>query len=292
LNALARKNSPWTLELLEAMGPSFDLIETVTLMQMRIAMFVRTGLRHVIKHTVGDRVGTGIADKVGNKGAVAISVLIEDTTICVISTHLAAHEGEKNRRERKRDIVRILRHLQKGTWSPLVHKFDHIFWMGDMNGRIDPYFTHPEADTWPFEEKWEFAMRLVKQNALGELLANDELRRSILNRDVLATFREGKINFGPTFKVKRVSGMEYHETRIPSYCDRVLWCSLPRSRKYLKQLQYESFPSVSTSDHKPVNAMFSIEVPDAAPPSLPFHAAGLRTTITICKIRAVGTHRE
>ena len=54
--------------------------------------------------------------------------------------------------------------------------------------------------------------------------------------------------------------MEYNPQRIPSYCDRVLWKSMPAWAHRLQQTSLLSVPEVSTSDHKPVVATFSLEL--------------------------------
>lgn len=45
---------------------------------------------------------------------------------------------------------------------------------------------------------------------------------------MLVGFQEGIPSFPPTFKVHRTSAaIDFNEKRIPSYCDRILWTSLP-----------------------------------------------------------------
>jgi hypothetical protein len=63
--------------------------------------------------------------------------------------------------------------------------------------------------------------------------------------------------FRPTFKVERGKVVpEYDPERSPAWCDRVLWKSMPGYE--LKQIAYNSAESVTTSDHKPVYAIFEL----------------------------------
>ena len=41
-------------------------------------------------------------------------------------------------------------------------------------------------------------------------------------------FAEGQLDFQPTFKLARQAGVSYNLKRTPSYCDRILWKSMPR----------------------------------------------------------------
>ena len=76
---------------------------------------------------------------------------------------------------------------------------------------------------------------------------------------VLTGFHSAPLNFEPTFKVARTKGYEYNQKRTPSYCDRILWKSMPTRRKHIRQVSLRAVPSVSTSDHKPILACFEIQ---------------------------------
>eukprot|EP00299_Pterocystis_sp_00344_P013216 c6454_g1_i2.p1 GENE.c6454_g1_i2~~c6454_g1_i2.p1 ORF type:complete len:284 (+),score=68.61 c6454_g1_i2:105-854(+) len=76
----------------------------------------------------------------------------------------------------------------------------------------------------------------------------------------LVGFQETKPNFPPTFKMVRGSQTEYNPQRIPSYCDRILYSSLPGLKHRVKQCVYSSAHNVTSSDHKPVYSLFEIDV--------------------------------
>lgn len=71
--------------------------------------------------------------------------------------------------------------------SDITDKFDHTFWFGDLNFRID--ITRKHAD-------W-----LMMQKRYDDALAFDQLRK-IMSKDgsCFEGFNEAPINFPPTFK--------------------------------------------------------------------------------------------
>ena len=53
---------------------------------------------------------------------------------------------------------------------------------------------------------------------------------------------------------------ELKKMRVPSWCDRVLWSSLPGAASKIEQLDYVSAPTLASSDHTPVSALFKLDV--------------------------------
>ena len=86
----------------------------------------------------------------------------------------------------------------------------------------------------------------------------DQLKVAQARGEAFSGFREGTLAHAPTFKVERKVGFQYKDQRVPSWCGRVLWKSMPRRRQH-RAAVLEAFLGVSTSDHKPVAATFSIE---------------------------------
>ena len=106
-------------------------------------------------------------------------------------------------------------------------------------------------------------LRLVEQGDWGALLGADQLAASRAAGEAFIGFEEGPIAFAPTFKVERSSELVYQHKRIPSYCDRVLWKSAAGLRGAVSQTSLAALPRVSTSDHKPVVATFSLTPSEA-----------------------------
>eukprot|EP00056_Hartaetosiga_gracilis_P009285 m.132851 g.132851 ORF g.132851 m.132851 type:complete len:229 (+) comp13094_c1_seq2:671-1357(+) len=73
-------------------------------------------------------------------------------------------------------------------------------------------------------------------------------------------FKEGDMSFHPTFKVLREKELKYLEQRVPAYCDRILWKSMPNVANDVVQQNLEPLTWVGTSDHKPVRGNFTIKI--------------------------------
>ncbi|CAI5531783.1 unnamed protein product, partial [Closterium sp. Naga37s-1] len=96
----------------------------------------------------------------------------------------------------------------------------------------------------------------IDQGNFADLLQHDELQREIREGRSFYKFCEAPIAFAPTFKVLRDELQQYNPKRLPAWCDRVLWRSLPGCN--LTCTRYTSAPTVLTGDHKPVLAEFGI----------------------------------
>lgn len=148
-------------------------------------------------------------------------------------------------------------------------QYHHCFWMGDLNYRIDLGLT--KGGELNIENKDRFAevQEYVTKKDYASLLAADQLRHAMKQGLVFAGFQESDPFFQPTFKVRRSPDFVYNPQRVSSWCDRVLWKSLPAYKDDVKPLSYAAHPSVTTSDHKPVHASFEISV-RPVPPIIPF----------------------
>jgi hypothetical protein len=136
--------------------------------------------------------------------------------------------------------------------------------MGDLNYRIDlnaaaeksvPPSPAPYAD----EAAHHAAVSaMIAAKDWAGLAAADQLLNARANGEAFFEFDEGTMAFEPTFKVQRQGGTHYKDQRIPSFCDRVLWKSMPHLIGRVNQTSLRSLPGVSTSDHKPVVATFNV----------------------------------
>ncbi|CAF0837615.1 unnamed protein product [Rotaria sordida] len=208
-----------------------------------LAIFIRRDLTPFVKNVVVDSVKTGMGGKIGNKGCVAIRLVLHNTSICFICAHFTAGQNEFN--ERNKDYKSI---MEKLSFQPpsraLWH--DHIFFLGDFNYRL----TIPRVQVEQF----------IKNEAYKQLLQYDQLTKEHSEGRVFREFTEGPIKFPPTYKYD-IGSDEYdtsEKARTPSYTDRILWRSIfPNIQT--KQLYY-GHAEVKTSDHRPVSAMFDIDV--------------------------------
>lgn len=200
------------------------------------------------------------------------------TFLCV-NAHFPAHqEAVKERNECYAKVIRSLKVGLKGKfrkhhWSPVSENskektslsdvsddFDVILFGGDLNYRINGTRA---AIT-----------RIAGSSSMRSVLSmNDQLRVEKEKGNIFQGFDEGKLCFRPTYKYvisasNEVASSSYKiaasekKSRMPAYCDRVLFkCgSHSRARKIDLSL-YTDVPSVTTSDHKPVVALFDITTP-------------------------------
>jgi phosphatidylinositol-bisphosphatase len=123
---------------------------------------------------------------------------------------------------------------------------DHIFFLGDFNYRL----IIPRMQVEQF----------VKNELYSTLLQYDQLKKEHFEGRVFREFKEGEINFPPTYKYD-IGRDEYdssEKARTPSYTDRILWRSILPDVG-VKQLYYGR-AEVRTSDHRPVSSMFDVDI--------------------------------
>ncbi|GMH62302.1 hypothetical protein TL16_g03448 [Triparma laevis f. inornata] len=204
---------------------------------------------------------TGIAHILGNKGGVATGFVIDGTTsLGFVTCHLAARVTRLHiRQENYEEIVNGIHingqaHGNKHVRGmDFLHQFDHVFWFGDLNYRVDMGSHGTEK-----EYKKVVGMALDEDERY-ELNDHDQLRKQMHSKTVLCDFEEGAIDFAPTYRMlKGKEGYSNKKHQNPSYTDRVLWKSLPGAAPQLYQTLYSSAPTLNQSDHRPVLASFAM----------------------------------
>jgi len=95
-------------------------------------------------------------------------------------------------------------------------------------------------------------------------LEADQLRNQMLEKRCFFGFKEMALKFWPTYRFLRETydadgNRVYNDekARIPSWCDRILWRTFPDTE--IEPVEYDSVPSVDTSDHVPVFALFKMQ---------------------------------
>lgn len=244
-------NSAWVLACSESYGG------------MRIIALVKKNNAHDINFRSGLRVGVGIADRFPNKGAVAVELEYgSNCRVCFVCSHLAASEDESKRNIDLRTILKRMDHIaspssvsnESGFSIPLFHRYDHVFFFGDLNYRITPPCQE-------LKDRFCWVKDKVDKSQYTELVSRDQLTNLKNFRNMFTGFQEAEIDFAPTYKMSPLSN-EYNISRIPSYCDRILWHSLPSLSEMIECLQYNSIPSFLGSDHRPVEALFRLKQPN------------------------------
>lgn len=215
-----------------------------------LTVWVHRRLRNYIQNLKVSTVGVGIMGYIGNKGSVAVSMSIFQTSFCFICSHLCS--GEKNGDELRRntDVQEIHRRTRFGTslstgLPQTILDHERIFWLGDLNYRINL----------PCERTHE----LISKRKWSELAEKDQLKQELKKGRAFDGWSEGVIKFLPTYKYEFNSEKYIRDDlkggrRTPAWCDRIL--SFGTGMKLLNYRRSE----LKLSDHRPVTATFMVEV--------------------------------
>ncbi|CAM6093328.1 unnamed protein product [Calypogeia fissa] len=244
----------WLHTLSSHLGARYKLVHATSRGQMRLLVFVREDAEKAICDVDSGSEATGVGHVMANKGGVCIGFKFWDTGLCFVNSHLAAHPGQCE--ARNSNYREIAGQLRVGLQSmDILNQYHHVFWFGDLNYRLD-FAQVSDKPLTPQRTFWKEIVKKINFREYGDLLKYDELRREISANRVLHGFKEGEINFAPTFKMQREAKDVYDQKRMPAWCDRILWRNLPGCT--VKLGKYVSAPELATSDHKPVAATFSL----------------------------------
>uniref|UniRef100_A0A8C2H0U6 phosphatidylinositol-3,4,5-trisphosphate 5-phosphatase n=1 Tax=Cyprinus carpio TaxID=7962 RepID=A0A8C2H0U6_CYPCA len=237
---------------------SFKQIATQTLWSIRIVVLAKPEHENRFSHVFCDSVKTGIANALGNKGAVGVSFMFNRTSFGFVNSHLTS--GSEKKLRRNQNFVSILRFLNLGDKKvnpfDITHRFTHLFWLGDLNYRVDL----------PAQEAENIVMK-IKQQQYQDLLARDQLNIEREEEKVFLDYVEEEITFAPTYRFERDTRDRYAYTKakatgtkynLPSWCDRVLRKSYPMAHVVCNS--YGCTNDIMTSDHSPVFATFDVGV--------------------------------
>ncbi|KAK4053753.1 hypothetical protein OIV83_001409 [Microbotryomycetes sp. JL201] len=251
----------WRHLLKSAVGADFTLLWDGSLLYS--CVFIRRTLKPRLRDVAHVVKKTGLDGDWGNKGAILLRFVVEDTSIVLINNHLAAGEGAVGKRRRDvRDILDEARFPLPSSNSKLAFTSggdgtcvaDHevVIFAGDLNFRVID----------------------IKRDQVLELLANDGNKsttiKMLLEHDELSSemkheppfqqhgFQEQAIAFQPTYKYD--TGLQVFDTsekkRMPSWCDRILYRSDRPGG--IVGTGYKSYQDITISDHRPVSATFDI----------------------------------
>ncbi|XP_029472032.1 phosphatidylinositol 3,4,5-trisphosphate 5-phosphatase 1 isoform X3 [Rhinatrema bivittatum] len=247
-----------TRSLREITGTDFKLITIQTLWNIRIVILAKPEHENRIFHIGTNTVKTGIANRLGNKGAVGASFMFNGTYFGFVNSHLTS--GSEKKLRRNQNYMNILRFLMLGDkkLSPfnITHRFTHLFWLGDLNYRVD--LPTSEAEN---------IIQKIRQQQYQELLGSDQLSIERKESKVFLHFEEEEITFPPTYRFERCTREKYVYTKqkttgmkynLPSWCDRILWKSYPLVHVLCQS--YGCTTDIMTSDHSPVFASFEVGV--------------------------------
>jgi hypothetical protein len=125
----------------------YTLIRHEVLVGMQLSLFVKTEYTRYISDIHSSKIGTGIGN-LGNKGSVGICLKFCQSTFLFINSHFAgkfliifqAHEG--NVLQRNADYSKTMSDISIVCPSdthnlPLTARFQNVFWLGDLNYRLN-----------------------------------------------------------------------------------------------------------------------------------------------------------
>lgn len=240
------REEEWRQVVVDSLHPGGVYVQVALVRLVGIMLLVYALDAHMpfIENVCADTVGTGIMGKLGNKGGVAVSCCIHNTSVCFVNAHLAAHCEEYERRNQ--DYADICARLSFAKYVPPKSFKDHdqIYWLGDLNYRI----TDMDAAV---------AKRHISEGNYAPVFALDQLGQQRKAGRVFQGFREAEITFKPTYKYDPGTDNwdSSEKCRAPAWCDRVLW-----KGDAVRAIAYKSCPELKISDHKPVSASFDSQI--------------------------------
>jgi Endonuclease/Exonuclease/phosphatase family len=237
----------------------YQLVHSANMVGLFTCVFVKSSEMPRIRKVNASQIKRGLGGMHGNKGALVIRFLLDDSSLCFINCHLAA--GQKETTNRNNDIAAILESTSLpaeldtslrsemfvgGGDGSMILDHEICILNGDLNYRIDLLNRDKVVGS-------------VKANELTNLLKMDQLLRSREKNPSfrLRVFTELPITFAPTYKYN-VGTNDYdtsEKRRTPAWCDRLLYRGLGR----VKQLDYVRH-EIRASDHRPVSGNFKIKV--------------------------------
>ncbi|CAN6607614.1 hypothetical protein TRVA0_003S03268 [Trichomonascus vanleenenianus] len=243
----------------DAFNERYKLVHSSNMVGLFTCVFLKESAVSHLRSIRSSSVKTGLGGLHGNKGGIAVRMMIDDSSLCFVNCHLAA--GQSSSMQRNKDIESILetQFLDESDNAKFTGKgifvnggdgtkiMDHeiCFFSGDMNYRINLQRLT--------------AMKLLQENNLDKLLENDQLLQQRKKNPSmrLRAFQEAPILFMPTYKFD--IGTDTYDSsekkRVPAWCDRIYF----RGGSRVTPLKYASH-IVRVSDHRPVSGLYNVRV--------------------------------
>ncbi|KAK6155138.1 hypothetical protein DH2020_009386 [Rehmannia glutinosa] len=226
----------------------YKLMASKKMVGVFISVWMRRELlkRYDVSNVKVCSVACGIMGYLGNKGSVSVSMSIGGTSFCFIAAHLASGEKKGDEGRRNHQVSEI---FKRTSFPRLPEDGDKLHPLTILGHEL-------------YLEDY-LARQLIKEQDWRALQKFDQLRRELEHGGVFQGWKEGNIEFAPTYKYSSYNCNRYsggipsragEKQRTPAWCDRILWHG-----KGVRQLSY--FRSESKfSDHRPVSALFSTQI--------------------------------
>lgn len=271
---MSSSKEKWVEMLKEHFGNDYVNIANESLSAFHISIFAHYSITQNITNIKSGTIKAGFLNIIANKGATAISFCYKTKSFLFLNSHLTS--GQEKSMERNKDFERINNELtlelvsnqnttnnnnsnddsnhkdtkeKESLFSTISDKYDIAIWSGDFNYRIN------------LSKKVVFEG--IKNSDYDQLREYDQLNVEIgFGRLNFNNFDEGVIYFKPSYKYKVNSQKDgndvYDDSRIPGWCDRIIYKTKRLSDLLL--CKYDTISETKTSDHKPVYAVFKIEI--------------------------------
>ncbi|XP_061624461.1 phosphatidylinositol 4,5-bisphosphate 5-phosphatase A isoform X2 [Phyllopteryx taeniolatus] len=256
----------WSEVCMERLSPfGYVLVTSQRMQGVLLLVFAKYYHLPFLRGVQTETTRTGLGGYWGNKGGVSARMSVFGHTICFLNCHLPAHM--ENSDQRMEDFESILQQQQfEGQAASGVLDHDVVFWLGDLNFRID-------------DLEMQVVKTAIDNNKLSVLWEKDQLNMAKDSETVLEGFQEGPLKFPPTYKFD--VGTNVYDTsgkkRKPAWTDRILWrvrgtgpaagtgkrgsVSGLTSGTKVTQHCYRSHMEYVDSDHKPVSSIFTLQFP-------------------------------
>ncbi|XP_054169243.1 inositol polyphosphate 5-phosphatase E-like [Oppia nitens] len=257
-----RQINEFQIQIQATVGASHVLFHSSTLGVLHLLIFIRRDLIWFCTIPEDSFFNTrpSATNLVKTKGAIGISFALFGTSFLFINSHLTAHQTKiKDRIEEYLKICKSLdlpKNLQplnpRYISNDVTARFDTVFWFGDLNFRL--------------EISTQEIMKIInKPINLSNVSVNyfkesDQLINVIQRGLAFKGFSEPSApKFPPTYKFKLGSDdYDLFSQRVPSFTDRILYRS--KRESHISSLLYDWVPSMVSSDHKPVIALFDVQL--------------------------------
>ncbi|XP_042342700.1 inositol polyphosphate 5-phosphatase Ka isoform X2 [Plectropomus leopardus] len=269
-------DDPWSQILMTTLAPR-EYIKVSSIRMQGLLLLFFSKLEHVpfIRDIQATYTRTGIFGYWGNKGGVSIRLSFYGHMLCFLNCHLAAHMKYATERV---DEFEYIMDTQTFDCKKAPRIIDHklVFWFGDLNFRIQDHGMH-------------FVRSCINNQTYSLLWSKDQLTMMKSKEQLLQEFKEGPLDFQPTYKFDLNSNTydSSGKKRKPAWTDRILWRLRPKApppdepdyssvgpdvkkvehveedEEYPLKIRQESYTSnmeYSISDHKPVTSVFTLDL--------------------------------
>ncbi|KAI0340269.1 DNase I-like protein [Trametopsis cervina] len=276
----ATRENAWLAAVMAGLGEKAALYEKLVskqLVGMLLVIIVKRDAKRSFSQIQASSVGAGIMGLMGNKGGTAVRLVFTPNStadagaprpvvLTFVNAHLAAFDEMYEKRNTDfHDLSKRLLfdsgapsdiHINQAVAAtvPLnVYQADALFWLGDLNYRINL----PDRDIRALLERAE-----DRSSSLPELLKFDQLKTALRTRKAFTGFNEFPITHLPSYRFSpgiASDSLGYDMKRKPAWTDRILnMCS---HTAHVNQVNYRSHAEITMSDHKPVSADFEVHIP-------------------------------